>query len=71
MPKITIGIRGLRENLFRDDGIEDPIGNPWCPCTPNNVPFSEVNVSEHVKVRETWGPTFTPLPFLYLDVIPE
>ena len=63
MPKITIGITGPSENLDRDDGIEDPIVEPWCPCTPNTVPFSAVNVLEYVKVRKSWGPTYyTPPP---------
>ena len=63
MPKITIGITGLSENLDRDDGIEDPFVEPWCPCTANIVPFFAVNVLEYVKVGKSWGPTYyTPPP---------
>lgn len=58
MPKISIGITGLSENLDRDDGIEDPFVEPWCPCTANIVPFSAVNLLEYVKVRKSWGPTY-------------
>ena len=63
MPKISIGITGLSENLDRDDGIEDPFVEPWCPCTANIVPFSAVNLLEYVKVRKSWGPTYYNPPF--------
>ena len=72
MPKISIGITGMSENLDRDDGIEDPFVEPWCPCTANIVPFSAVNLLEYVKVRKSWGPTYynpppPPIPpLLYL-----
>ena len=64
MPKISIGITGLSENLDRDDGIEDPFVEPWCPCTANIVPFSAVNVLEYVKVRKSWGPTHLMKPLI-------
>ena len=62
MPKISIGITGLSANLDRDDGIEDPFVEPWCPCTANIVPFFAVNVLEYVKVGKSWGPTYYTSP---------
>ena len=75
MPKIAIGIMGPSENLDRDDGIEDPIGETWCPCTPNIVPFSAVNLLEYVKVRKSWGSTYytppSPTPHSPISVLDE
>ena len=38
MPKMTIGITGLRGNLERDDGIEVPY---WGPSIASKVTLSE------------------------------
>ena len=40
MPKITIGIAGLRENLGRDVMVGDPV---WGPST-NNWIFSTASI---------------------------
>lgn len=51
--KMTIGITGPSENLDRDDGIEDHIGERWCPCTPNIVPFSAVGIRQSTEILGT------------------
>lgn len=75
----TNGVRDA-ENNYRNYGTKWKFGSGWrdwrplCRtlCTPNTVPYSAVNVLEHVKVRKSWEPTYyTPPPppipsFLYL-----